>query len=48
MNKQQLLNVLLEAHIKCKKSHLLCVDVTLFKDEVKYLIDELQKEKNDE
>lgn len=44
MDKKALLNVLLDAQIKCKNFHFICTQVTLTKYELKYLIKKLEKE----
>ena len=46
MNKQQLLDALLESLTKCKNFHFQCFAVTLLKEEMEYLISLLNKEIN--
>ena len=44
MNKQQLLNVLLEAQTKCKNFYFQCYSVTLSKEEIDYLVGKLSED----
>ena len=44
MNKQQLLNSLLEAQTKCKNFHFACYSLTLTKEEIDYFVGLMSKE----
>lgn len=46
MNKQQLMNQLLESLTKCKNFHFECFAVTLIREEMEYLISLLNKDIN--
>lgn len=46
MNRQQLMNQLLESLTKCKNFHFECFAVTLLKEEIEYLISLLNKDIN--
>ena len=46
MNKQQLLNYLLEAQTKCKNFYFQCYSITISKEEIDYLIGLLSQDIN--